>query len=74
MILDALDGEVTDKLLEALPTQSAEWWASLARDCGVHPPSAATIEATVGLLAQNTQRKQECFDHPDDPLEGLPTP
>jgi hypothetical protein len=69
-IADALDRPIDDALLETLHTQSAEWWASLASDCGCHAPSPACVEATLGLLSQNRTRIQ----HPADPLEGLPTP
>ena len=62
-------GPVNQALIDALPTQSAAWWTSLALAADVHPASPATVEAVIGLLSQNRKH-----DHPDDVLEGLPTP
>lgn len=62
-------GSITQSLVDALPTQSHEWWVSLAKAAMVHPPSPATCEAVVGILGQEVELR---FDHPKDVLEGLP--
>lgn len=61
----------TQHVIDHLPTQSYEWWGATAREAKQNPPSPACVEAVIGLLSQE---KGSRFDHPEDVLEGLPTP
>lgn len=60
-------GPITQDVLDALPTQSYEWWGSLAKAAKVNPPSPAAVEATIGILAT-----EKAFRVIDNPLAGLP--
>lgn len=61
----------THHVIEHLPTQSYEWWGSTAREAKVNPPSPACVEAVIGILSAERGPR---FVHPEDVLEGLPTP
>lgn len=45
---------ITKELIEVLPLQSHDWWVALSKVAGVNPPSPASVEATLGMLAQNS--------------------
>lgn len=57
----------TQQVMDLLPVQSYEWWGSVSKQALVNPPSAACIEAVIGLLAAERPHQ-----HPEDVLEGLP--
>lgn len=59
----------TQRVIDMLSTQSYAWWGATANDAKVNPPSAACIEAIVGILSAEKPHR-----YPDDVLAGLPKP
>lgn len=52
------------EVVDRLPSQSDEWWRSLAQTCNVNPPSAATIVVVCDFLRKRLNAAV-------DPFEGL---